>query len=192
MRLTRIAAIALLAIVLVATVACSSTQDTYCSSGCKTSQLGDGVCQNACNNAACYYDNGDCSIQLATPPPSTPVSCDIRYEVTGSISGIVFTEKASTIEYTDGDGNLVWLYNVDLPWTYSTTMEYVPNTSIYPVLDTKVTLSASASSSDRIAVTGHIEVKIYKDGFLCGHDVDSNDYSIHASAEVSLESTFCY
>jgi hypothetical protein len=50
-------------------VACSSSKETiiYCASGCQTSQLGDGVCQSACNNAACYYDNGDCG---STPTPT--------------------------------------------------------------------------------------------------------------------------
>jgi hypothetical protein len=64
MRQTRIAAIALLGIVLVSTIACGSSSQvviTYCAAGCQTSWLGDGTCQNACNNAACYYDNGDCS-----------------------------------------------------------------------------------------------------------------------------------
>ena len=63
MRLTRIAAIALLGIVLVSTIACNSSQVTitYCAAGCLTSQLGDGICDDACNNAACSYDSGDCT-----------------------------------------------------------------------------------------------------------------------------------
>ena len=77
MRLARIAAIALLGIVLVFSVACKSEpqeQITYCAAGCQTSWLGDGICQNACNNAACYYDNGDCPSNTPTPtPPPTPI-----------------------------------------------------------------------------------------------------------------------
>jgi hypothetical protein len=56
-------------LILVSVVACSSSKETiiYCASGCQASQLGDGVCQSACNNAACYYDNGDCSGSTPTP-----------------------------------------------------------------------------------------------------------------------------
>ena len=70
MRLTRIAAIVLLGIVTIFAIACGSKPQeyiTYCAAGCQTSWLGDGVCQNACNNAACYYDNGDCSSSTPTP-----------------------------------------------------------------------------------------------------------------------------
>lgn len=123
-------------------------------------------------------------------PLQTPVSCNIRYEVTGSIGDIVFTDKAYLIEYIDGDGEYVYLQNVDLPWTYSTTMEYIPSTSSYPVLGTRVYLSAHADNSAAIAAGGHIEAKIYKDGFLWGADSDSDDYSIRASVEGNLESTF--
>lgn len=50
-------------LLLVSIMACGSSQEviTYCAAGCQTSWLGDGYCQSACNNAACYYDNGDCS-----------------------------------------------------------------------------------------------------------------------------------
>ena len=76
MKLARIAVIALLGIVLVSAVACRSAQEviTYCSSGCQTSWLGDGTCQNACNNAACYYDNGDCGSTPTPTPTPTPTS----------------------------------------------------------------------------------------------------------------------
>jgi hypothetical protein len=66
MKLARISAVALLGIVLVSTIACSSSSSsqeliTYCAANCQTNWLGDGTCQNACNKAACDYDNGDCS-----------------------------------------------------------------------------------------------------------------------------------
>ena len=123
-------------------------------------------------------------------PHPTPISCNIRYEVTGSIGDIIFTETAYLIEYIDGDGEYVFLQNVDLPWTYSTTMEYIPSDSIYHILDTKVYLSADADSSAAIAAGGYIKVEIYKDNFLWGVDSDSDNYSIHASVEGNLESTF--
>jgi hypothetical protein len=32
----------------------------YCASGCFESNLGDGICDDACNVKACRYDNNDC------------------------------------------------------------------------------------------------------------------------------------
>jgi hypothetical protein len=81
MTLRIVATVLLLSFFMVSAIACSSGSSsqeviTYCSSGCQTSWLGDGTCQNACNNAACYYDNGDCvSTPTHTPTPTpTPTS----------------------------------------------------------------------------------------------------------------------
>ena len=38
-----------------------STGLTYCSSGCQTSWIGDGECDEACRTAACNWDGGDCA-----------------------------------------------------------------------------------------------------------------------------------
>ena len=38
------------------------TGSQRCSSSCNTSWLGDGVCDDACNNKECSWDNGDCCI----------------------------------------------------------------------------------------------------------------------------------
>ena len=79
MKLKLMSTTLLLCLFLVSAIACSSGSSsqeviTYCSSGCKTSQLGDGVCQSACNNAACYYDNGDCGSTSTPTPTPTPTS----------------------------------------------------------------------------------------------------------------------
>jgi hypothetical protein len=38
----------------------TNSYDQQCALGCEDSYLNDGHCDNACNNAACDYDDGDC------------------------------------------------------------------------------------------------------------------------------------
>ena len=79
MRLAGIAAIALLGIVLVSTVACSQStleptptpgmiEEHFirCVPDCLNSWLLNGVCDSACNNAACGWDAGDCRTECST------------------------------------------------------------------------------------------------------------------------------
>jgi len=47
----------------------TATPPMECASGCPTSWLADGMCDSACNNAACNFDNGDCA---DTPPRCAP------------------------------------------------------------------------------------------------------------------------
>ncbi|MEA1958913.1 MAG: LNR domain-containing protein, partial [Chloroflexota bacterium] len=42
-------------------VGCGQSQVYQCAAGCPYTSVGDGVCDSACNNAACSYDGGDCT-----------------------------------------------------------------------------------------------------------------------------------
>ncbi|CAJ1385491.1 unnamed protein product [Effrenium voratum] len=44
----------------------AAAQATLCASGCSDSWPGDGICDDACNNAACNYDGGDCAAGSTT------------------------------------------------------------------------------------------------------------------------------
>lgn len=48
----------------------TATQSSYCAPGCYWSLIGDGDCDNACYNAACNWDGGDCSAPTAAPTQS--------------------------------------------------------------------------------------------------------------------------
>ena len=38
-----------------------AVRQTSCSAGCEYEQVGDGVCDAACDTAACGFDDGDCN-----------------------------------------------------------------------------------------------------------------------------------
>lgn len=55
----------------------TSTQTMhYCAPGCPDSGIGDGVCDNSCNVAACGYDGGDCAITECNAGYSIAVNND--------------------------------------------------------------------------------------------------------------------
>ena len=76
-----------------------------CAPGCPSYHSEDGYCETACNNAACNYDNGDCSSSTSTQTPSptpTPTSTPnptalitISYSSTTQIGTAMFPDELS-------------------------------------------------------------------------------------------------
>lgn len=53
----------------------TTTPTTECAPGCISSWKGDGACDTACNNAACAWDNGDCTQGNATSSGGCAAGC---------------------------------------------------------------------------------------------------------------------
>ena len=46
-----------------------SPSPPLCATGCQAKDRSDGICDSACNNVKCNYDDGDCSRPAPPPPP---------------------------------------------------------------------------------------------------------------------------
>jgi len=190
MKIAIMAAISLLVIALVGTIACTSSssshvQITYCAAGCQTSWLGDGICQSACNNEACYYDNADCSSNTATPTPMPSTVGDTRFNpVPLSQPKQYGTQELTVLDaweepaggFASSDEKALYV-TVRIRFLQSATSTGYISSSDFRAVGTLGIISSNlwAASSDRNGIVfGEYFGGSTAEGNICGH-VDKSD-----------------